>query len=170
MSAFLSASAEPMSGLGAPCRTAIPIAERARSMRLPETIRPCRIRPSIASSERIARSPLAPLPISPISVAVDPQIISGAVPLARWNSGRRSSTTAFTPFENRPFIPLLLRLDDNAAVLHQCLVGLHRHHTRRRHHLAGLDVELTVMEVALDHVAVDVAFRQRARPVRTEVV
>src|SRR5262245_43279102 len=135
------------------------IAERTRSTRLPATILPCRISPSIASSVRIARSPVAPLLISSMSMLVDAQVMAGVTPFARSNSGRRSSTTAFTPFENRPFT-LLLRLDDDAAVLHHGLVGLHRHHARWRRHLAGLDVELAVVEVALDQVAVDVALRE----------
>src|SRR6516162_3770507 len=43
-------------------------------------------------------------------------------------------------------------LDDNLPVLHRGRVGLHRDHARRHHHLAGADVELTIMEVAFDHV------------------
>src|SRR5215510_2654017 len=150
----------------------MPIAERARSTRLPATILPCRISSSIASSVRIARSAVAPLLISSMSMLVDAQVIAGISPFARSNSGKRSSTTAFTPFENRPFIATLplLRLDDDPAVLNHSLVSLHRHHAGRRHDLAGLDVELAVVEVALDHVAVDVAFRERAGAVRAEVI
>src|SRR5215470_9853945 len=148
----------------------MPIAERTRSTRLPATILPCRIRSSIASSVRIARSPVAPLRISSISMLVDAQVTAAVTPFARSNSGKRSTTTALTPFENRPFTAPLLHFDDDAIVLDHGLVGLHRHHAGRRHNLAGLDVELAIVEVALDHVAVDVALRERARPVRAEVV
>src|SRR5262249_40751863 len=39
-----------------------------------------------------------------------------------------------------------------------------------RDNFAGLDVELAVMEVAFDHVAIDVTFRERSRTVRAGIV
>src|SRR5262249_54834385 len=60
MSARFSASGEPMSGGFASLRTATPMAERARSTRLPATALPCSMRSSIASAVRMARSPTAP--------------------------------------------------------------------------------------------------------------
>src|SRR5258707_8239120 len=61
-------------------------------------------------------------------------------------------------------------LDDNLPVLHRGRVGLHRDHARRHHHLAGADVELAIVEVALDHVALDVTLGQRARPMGALVI
>ena len=65
---------------------------------------------------------------------------------------------------------LSIHLDEHRAALDRGRIGLHRDHAGRRHHLAGLDVELAVVEVALDHVAVDVALRQRAGAVGAGVV
>src|SRR6266404_4391545 len=53
-------------------------------------------------------------------------------------------------------------LDDNLPVLHRGRVGFHRDHARRHHHLAGADVELAIVEVALDHVTLDVSFGHAA--------
>src|SRR5579885_2609651 len=49
----------------------------------------------------------------------------------------------------------LLNLDGHLAVDHHHRVGLDRHHAGRRHHLAGADIELAVVEIALDHVVLD---------------
>src|SRR5260370_24159963 len=61
-------------------------------------------------------------------------------------------------------------LDDNLPVLHRGRAGFHRDHARRHHHLAGADVELAIVEVALDHVALDVTLGQRARPMGALVI
>ena len=60
--------------------------------------------------------------------------------------------------------------DEHFAVLHDGRVGLDRDHARRRHYLAGLDVELAVMKIALNDVAIDKALGQRARTMGTGVV
>src|SRR6185436_6580909 len=97
MSARLSASGEPMSGLGAPLRTARPMPERARSTRLPATTLPSLIRPSIASAVRMARSPPAPVSSSFRRPFAEPQVITALVPMVRSKSGARSSITVFRP-------------------------------------------------------------------------
>src|SRR5215831_1167184 len=169
-----STSGEPMSGLAAPLRTAMPMPERARSRRLPATTLPRAISSSIVSAVRMTRSTAAPPSSSFTSPFVAPQVISTFVPLVRSKAGARSSITDFTPLVQSTFIAAvlprlpdrsaagdawrLLGLDQHPAVLDNGLVGLDRHHARRRHHLAGLDVELAVVEVALDHVALDEAF------------
>ncbi len=65
---------------------------------------------------------------------------------------------------------LSIHFDEHRAAVDRRRIGLHRNHAGRRHDLAGLDVELAVVEVAFDHIAVDEALRQRARPVRAGVV
>ena len=47
---------------------------------------------------------------------------------------------------------------------------LSRSHAGRQHDLSGADIELPVMEVALDHITFDIAFRQRAGPVGAKIV
>src|SRR6478672_5289501 len=97
MSARLSASDEPMSGLGVPLRTARPMPERARSTRLPATTLPSLIRPSIASAVRMARSPPAPVSSSFRRPFAEPQVITALVPMVCSKSGARSSITVFRP-------------------------------------------------------------------------
>src|SRR3954466_1730194 len=96
-SARLSAAGEPISGLGAPLRTARPMPERARSRRLPATTLPSLIRPSIASAVRMARSPPAPVSSSFRRPFAEPQVITTLVPMVRSKSGARSSITVFRP-------------------------------------------------------------------------
>ena len=50
-----------------------------------------------------------------------------------------------------------IHLDEHRAILDLSWVGLHRDHARRRNHLAGLDAELPIVKVALDHISLDVA-------------
>src|SRR5262249_23239446 len=47
---------------------------------------------------------------------------------------------------------------------------LDRNHARRRDNLSCLDVELAVVKIAFDDVALDIAFRQRAGTMRAGVV
>ena len=54
---------------------------------------------------------------------------------------------------------LSIHFDKYRAAFDRGGVGLHRDHAGRRHDLAGFDVELAVVEVALDHVAIDEALR-----------
>ena len=63
-----------------------------------------------------------------------------------------------------------IHFDEYFSALDDRRVGLDRDHAGRRHHLAGLDVELAVVEVALDHVAIDEALRQRARTMGAGVI
>src|SRR5262245_25323859 len=185
-SACLSASGEAISGLLAPLRTAMPMPERARSRRLAATTLPRLIRSSTASAVRMARSPPAPASSSLSRPFADPQVIMDLVPVLRSNSGTSSSITDFMPLVQRTFIAALLcvspsrpseeerspsfGLDQHPAVLDHGLVGLDRHHAGRQHHRAGLDVELAVVERALDHVALDETFGEQARPVGAVVV
>src|SRR5262245_18268801 len=180
-SARLSASGEAISGLLAPLRTAMPMPERARSRRLAATTLPRLIRSSIASAVRMARSPPAPVSSSLSRPFADPQVIMHFVPVLRSNSGTSSRITDFKPLVQRTFIAALLAffpslsspsfgLDQHPAALDHGLVGLDRHHAGWRHHRAGLDIELAVVERALDHVALDEAFGQQARPVGAVVV
>src|SRR5665213_398510 len=46
-------------------------------------------------------------------------------------------------------------VDEHRAAFDRGGIGLHRDHAGRRHYLAGLDVELAVVEVAFDHVTDD---------------
>ena len=61
-------------------------------------------------------------------------------------------------------------LDVDRVTLDGDRIDLLGNHAGRIHHFAGLDVEPAVVEIALDHLALDVAFRERARPVRAQVV
>src|SRR5476649_1922217 len=65
---------------------------------------------------------------------------------------------------------LSIHFDEYFSVLHQCPIGLDRDHAGRRDHLARLDVELAVVEVALDDVAIDKALRQRTRAMGARIV
>jgi hypothetical protein len=47
--------------------------------------------------------------------------------------------------------------DEHFAVLYDRRVGLDRDYARRGHHLAGLDVELAVMKITFNHIAIDIA-------------
>ena len=49
-------------------------------------------------------------------------------------------------------------------------IGFDRNHARRGDDLSGPDIELSVVKIALDDVAFDIAFRQRAWPVGAGVV
>src|SRR6516164_1687668 len=172
-SAAFNASGVEMSGLLAPLRTASPMPELAMSTRLPATTMPFLLRSSIDSAVRMTRSAAAPASSSFTRLAVAPQVMAGFAPPLRSNAGMRSSSSVFTPLVQIAFIAALLSLlglDHHAIVLDEGLVGLDRHHAGRRHHLAGLDVELPVVEVALDYVALDEALRQEAGAVGTLVV
>src|SRR5580692_11120804 len=63
-----------------------------------------------------------------------------------------------------------LHLDRHLPIHDRRRIGLDRHHTGRRDHLAGADIELAVVEIALDHVVLDIAFRQRAGAVGARIV
>src|SRR5262245_30189193 len=159
-SALFSASGVEMSGFLVPLRTAMPIPELAISTRLPAVTTPRLTRSSIASAVRITRSQSAPASISFTNAAAAPQVMSTLVPRKRSNWGTRSSMTVFTPLVQRTFMSASFRLNQHPTVLDEGLVGLDRDHAGRRHHLAGLDVELAVVEVAFHNVAVDVALRE----------
>ena len=66
--------------------------------------------------------------------------------------------------------PLSIDFDEHRAAFDRRGIGFHRDHTGWRHDLAGFDVELAVVEVAFDHVAVDEAFRQGARAMGAGVI
>src|SRR6516225_1282067 len=61
-------------------------------------------------------------------------------------------------------------LNGDAAFDDRHRIGSHRHHARRRYHFAGADIELAIVEITFDHVALDIALRQRAGPMRAQVV
>src|SRR5712671_2532656 len=54
------------------------------------------------------------------------------------------------------------QLDDDFSVPDKGSIGLHRNGAGRQHDLAGADVELSLVKIALDNIALDDAFRQRA--------
>src|ERR1700738_2142866 len=58
----------------------------------------------------------------------------------------------------------------NLSALDSRVVGFERNHAGRGDHLAGFDVELTVVEIALDNIVLDIAFRQGARAVRAGII
>src|SRR5580704_3525339 len=60
--------------------------------------------------------------------------------------------------------------DGDLPVDHQRRIGLDRHHAGWRDHFAGADIELAIVEIALDHVVLDIAFRQRAGAVGAGIV
>jgi hypothetical protein len=60
--------------------------------------------------------------------------------------------------------------DKNLSVLDGRFVGFDRNHAWRGDHLAGFDVELTVVEIALDNIVLDIAFRKGARAVRAGII
>src|SRR5438067_3028037 len=78
----LSASSEPMSGFGAPLRTARPTPERPSASRVSGSTRPSRARVSTPSSVRMTTSPVAPSAIDLSSAWV------------AWNSARRPGAAA----------------------------------------------------------------------------
>src|SRR5262249_14971361 len=52
-------------------------------------------------------------------------------------------------------------LDHDLPILDRSRIGLHRNHARREHHLAGADVELAIVEIALDHITLDITLGER---------
>src|SRR5262252_1574241 len=62
------------------------------------------------------------------------------------------------------------RLDGDAACDDSHRIGLHRHHAWRRYHITGADIELAIVEIAFDNLAIDIALRQRAGPMRAHIV
>src|SRR6476661_1881573 len=61
-------------------------------------------------------------------------------------------------------------LDKHLPVLDHRGIGLDRNHARRGDDRAGADIELPAVKIAFDDVAVDEAFRQRARAVGAVIV
>src|SRR5262249_51534766 len=98
MSACLNASVVLMSGLGAPLRTATPMPEPARSVRLPATL-PCLIRSSMPGAVRMATSNAAPFSISALRPAAVPNVNAILFSVAFSNCGASCSRTVFTAFE-----------------------------------------------------------------------
>src|SRR4051812_28274011 len=89
--------------------------------------------------------------------------------MAERRMGERRSKYAvgiFTPTAGA----LSIHVDEHRAGFDCRRIGLHRNHAGRRHDLTGFDVELTVVEVAFDHVAVDEAFRQGARAMGAGII
>src|SRR5215471_9638727 len=61
-------------------------------------------------------------------------------------------------------------LDHDLPVLDEGRIGFRRNHARRQHHFAGADVELAVMEIALDYVTLDITLRERPRTMGAQIV
>ena len=61
-------------------------------------------------------------------------------------------------------------LDEDLSAFDDRGIGLDRNHTRRPDDRAGPDIELPTVKIALDDVAFDEAFLQRARAVRAVIV
>jgi hypothetical protein len=61
-------------------------------------------------------------------------------------------------------------LDEDFPVFDHRPIGFDRNHARRGDDLSGPDIELSVVKIALDDVAFDIAFRQRARPVGAGII
>src|SRR5438067_5091649 len=76
----------------------------------------------------------------------------------------------YIPFYTARSFPRALDCNGDPAVDHRHRIGPDRNHAGRRHHFAGADIELTIVEIALDHVAIDIALRQRARTMGAHVV
>jgi hypothetical protein len=60
--------------------------------------------------------------------------------------------------------------DADFAVFDRRPVRLHRNHAGRIDHLAGFDIERSVVEIAFHDVAVDIALVQQAGTVRSKIV
>src|SRR5256885_7838588 len=52
--------------------------------------------------------------------------------------------------------------NDDFSVPDRGRIGLHRNRAGRQHHFAGANIELSLVKIALDNVAIDKALRQRA--------
>src|SRR5262249_51799240 len=61
-------------------------------------------------------------------------------------------------------------LDEDLSTFDDRGISLDRNHARRPDHLAGADIELPAVKIALDDIVFDEAFRQRARAVRAVIV
>src|SRR5437867_1566034 len=88
-----------MSGFGAPARTAMPMLDRTRSMRLPRTTLPSSISPSSADAARITTSIGSPrcsrFGMAPGELPIDgPNAVTTLCPLARSNCGTSSRYAA----------------------------------------------------------------------------
>jgi hypothetical protein len=59
-------------------------------------------------------------------------------------------------------------LDKDLSVFNDRGISLDRNHAWRPDNRTGLDIELPAVKIALDNVAFDEAFRQRARAVRAQ--
>jgi hypothetical protein len=60
--------------------------------------------------------------------------------------------------------------DSHFPVLQFDRIGFDRHHAGRQDHFAGTDIELAIVEIALDYVTFDIALRQRTGPVGAGIV
>src|SRR5215510_16250312 len=61
-------------------------------------------------------------------------------------------------------------LDRNFSLFHDRRISLDRNHARWRHYRSGPDIELSAVKIALDDVAFDEAFGQRAGAMRAVIV
>src|SRR5436305_2219884 len=68
------------------------------------------------------------------------------------------------------FRSILSSFDDYLSVAHERRIGLHRFEARRENHLAGAHVELPLVKVALDDLAIQQPLRQRAGPMGAAIV
>src|SRR5579872_4865645 len=82
-----------MSGLGAPCRTASPTAERARSVCVPGAIAQLAASASSSGRGNSAISNAAPSPISFVNTDVNAKRSSAVMPCARSNTGTVSASS-----------------------------------------------------------------------------
>src|SRR5258705_65528 len=104
----LSASAEAMSGRGAPFLTPMPTPERAMEARESASTLPCLARSSIPELVRIATSNASPASIWRLSAAARPNEITSLFPVSRSKAGASSSSAALTPFDARTLISAAL--------------------------------------------------------------
>ena len=85
----------PISGFGAPARTARPTAERVMSVCVPAAILPASTSASSSGRGNSAMSNAAPSSISFFSTDVSANLISTFAPFARSNSGTTSTMSDF---------------------------------------------------------------------------
>src|SRR5215468_2445880 len=166
-SARLTASAEPMSGRGAPARTATPTPDRTRSTRLSAATLPCWISWSICGPDMITRSQVSPAAIRFMMSTPPTKRGTTLWPLASSKPGKSSSNASRIAFELMTWmstgmlVPLARRLlrhhvmDDLAAdhgherldVLD--LVGGHREVVAVEHQQVGIFARRERAEIAL---------------------
>jgi hypothetical protein len=82
---------------------------------------------------------------------------------------REGDTHAVNPCEGA-LSNALRCIDEHPTFLHNDRIGSHGEHARGRYDLARAYIELAAMKIALDDIATQIAFSERARPVGARVI